>query len=530
MSKRPIRFFNTTGPCNPDDHYMLPPADRLQGAQLHRYVTDNLYWSLHAPRQTGKTTFLQSWMQELNATGKYTACYVSIERCQGLANRSDAMPATYAAVREWAETFNLPIPNSSTEEPSSILSSVLMNWSTLVAPKPLVVLFDEVDVLEGDAMISFLRQLRGGFATRSVGKFPTSIALVGMRDLKDYIVSAKDGKPVNPGSPFNIKEDSATVSNFSKENVSALFAQRTFETGQQIELDALDYVWEQSQGQPWIVNSLFKRATLQILKGNDYQTITFDHIQQAREQIILAGETHLTSLYYRLKDPRVRYVIETLMTGTPDPDLASGEEFQICLDLGLVANNEGELEIANPIYREVLAREISFGTQMAMPKRDAFRWQKPDGTLDMDSLLQEFQGFWQENSEIWEEKSDYTEAFPHLLLMAFFQRVTNGEGRLEREYAAGRKRMDLAIEYKGKWNIIEIKLLRDRQTFEKVKAEGMKQIIGYRNTFSSSLRMKDGVAIPCYLLIFDRRSEDKKLSWEQRISWNIEGEVTIVGC
>jgi len=38
--KRPIRFFNTTGPCNPDKHYMLPPADRLQGAQLHRYVND----------------------------------------------------------------------------------------------------------------------------------------------------------------------------------------------------------------------------------------------------------------------------------------------------------------------------------------------------------------------------------------------------------------------------------------------------------------------------------------------------------
>jgi hypothetical protein len=36
MSKREVRFFNTTGPCNPDDHYMLPPEERLVGAQLRR--------------------------------------------------------------------------------------------------------------------------------------------------------------------------------------------------------------------------------------------------------------------------------------------------------------------------------------------------------------------------------------------------------------------------------------------------------------------------------------------------------------
>jgi len=47
-----VPFFNTIGTCNPDDHYMLPPEDRLVGAQLHRYIKDKLYWVLHAPRQT----------------------------------------------------------------------------------------------------------------------------------------------------------------------------------------------------------------------------------------------------------------------------------------------------------------------------------------------------------------------------------------------------------------------------------------------------------------------------------------------
>jgi hypothetical protein len=83
--------------------------------------------------------------------------------------------------------------------------------------------------------------------------------------------------------------------------------------------------------------------------------------------------------------------------------------------------------------------------------------------------------------------------------MAFLQRVANGEGRIEREYAAGRGRMDLAIEYKGEWNIIEIKLLRKNKTFEGVKEEGIKQILQYRERIDPTA--------PCYLVIFDRRPD-----------------------
>ncbi|MDR1021741.1 MAG: hypothetical protein LBL94_00450, partial [Prevotellaceae bacterium] len=101
------RFFNTTGPCNPERHYMLPPADRLVGGQLHRYITDELYWVLHAPRQTGKTTFLQSWMREINASGEAVACYVSVEICQGVAEPERAMPAICAVIKEFSSRFNV---------------------------------------------------------------------------------------------------------------------------------------------------------------------------------------------------------------------------------------------------------------------------------------------------------------------------------------------------------------------------------------------------------------------------------------
>ncbi|MCI5160736.1 MAG: ATP-binding protein, partial [Candidatus Electrothrix sp. AX5] len=217
------KYFNTTGPCFPRLHYMLPPNDRLVGASLDRYIRDELYWVLHAPRQTGKTTFLQSWMHEINAGTEAVACYVSLEHCQEVTAVERAMPAMAAAVRQHAERFHVPVPEYPSEvSPESMLSALLIDWAAVVAPKKLIVLFDEVDVVAGPALVSFLRQLRSGFAGRGVGSFPVSVALVGMRDLRDYLVSSKDGRLLNPGSPFNIKHDSATLSNFSQADIAAL--------------------------------------------------------------------------------------------------------------------------------------------------------------------------------------------------------------------------------------------------------------------------------------------------------------------
>jgi len=523
--KRPVRFFNTTGPCFPWDHYMLPPADRLVGAQLDRYIGDKLYWVLHAPRQTGKTTFLQYWAREINSGDEAVACYVSLERCQGISESERSMPDLCKAVQDYAAFSNLPVPDVKTTAFNSILTEALTNWSALIAPKPLVVLFDEVDVLEGETLVSFLRQLRGGFAYRGVGKFPVSIALVGMRDLKDYITIAKGGVAPNPGSPFNIKVDSVLLGNFSGDEVKELFAQRTAETGQQITDEALEYAWEQSQGQPWIINSLFERATMRILKRDDYRTVTREHIEEAREQMILARETHLDSLAVRIQEPAIRKVMESLITGTPDPELTASEGFRICMDLGLVKKERGTPMVANPIYKETLARQLTYSAQDAIPEPE-WQWEKPDGSLDVDSLLKEFQKFWRKNSEIWEQKSDYSEAFPHLLLMAFLQRVLNGGGRIEREYAAGRGRMDLAVEYDKKIYIIEIKLVHTYDTPEEVRKDGIAQITKYRNSLYSSA--------PLYLVIFDRRSGVKDKPWDERIYWQEEavpgGMVTVVGC
>jgi hypothetical protein len=517
------RFFNTTGPCFPEKHYMLPPERRLTSAQLERYISHELYWVLHAPRQTGKTTFLQSWMRQINAGGDAISCYVSVERCQPFNEAHDAIPAACSAIRDYSSKF-LPeslVPPVPTDTPASALAEILSAWASLCAPKPLIVLFDEVDVLQDQAMVSFLRQLRGGFAARGIGKFPVSMALVGMRDLKDYLVKSKDGAALHPGSPFNIKQDSVSLADFTREEVAELVGQHIGETGQVFHRDSIDTIYEYTRGQPWLVNALCQKCVWLLCPSGEPVLPT--HVRTARELLIEERAVHFDSLAERLRDPRMKRIVEVILTGESDPTLTDSDDFRLAFDLGLVTRESGAPTIANPMYREIIARVLSQGMQDAIPPPE-FRWKNADGTLDMDSLLRAFQSFWAHHADIWEQRADYTEAFPHLLLMAFLQRVTNGGGRIEREYAAGRGRVDLAVDFGGAWSIIEIKLI-GRAGREKTIAEGLEQITRYRDSIAPDA--------PCYLVTFDRSGAGRRKAWSERLTWEIRdtpaGMVTIVG-
>ena len=105
----------------------------------------------------------------------------------------------------------------------------------------------------------------------------------------------------------------------------------------------------------------------------------------------------------------------------------------------------GPPRIANPIYAEVVPRHLNYAVQAGLPQQVAWYVGADDG-LDVEGLLAAFQEFFREHSEHWVQRFEqYHEAGPQLLLQAHLQRVVNGGGRIEREYALGRGRTDLLI-------------------------------------------------------------------------------------
>ncbi len=516
------RFFNTTGPCNPEHHFMLPPTARLP--DLQRLIERQQYFNLHAPRQTGKTTAMRTLAETLRVKG-FAACWASLEVSRGMSDIASAEPAWLTAIHRSASRlpafYHAPDPAPFlTGSPGTRLGAWLTAWAASLKV-PLVLLLDEADVVTGPAMVNLLAQLREGFMDRGIGSFPTSVALIGLRDLRDYLTETQDGRPMNPGSPFNVSAGSLTLRNFNAEEIEALLSQHTAETGQPFEPEAIAELHRQTDGQPYLVNALADLCVTNLVPDRT-TPITKAQIDLAREQLILSRRTHLDNLAQRLKEPRVAEVVETVLLGDDPFAVPYGtDDFQYVLDLGLLCKGPRGAEAANPIYREVLVRELSQRVQSSISD-PWWPWKTPEGRLDFPALLEAFRFWWRANAEAAAKHSPaYPEALPHLALNGFLQRVVNGGGRVHREFASGRGAMDLLVEYGPDRFGVEIKRVRDHDGLETIVANGVAQLSAYLD----ALGLDGG-----WLVIFDVRPHR---TWDDRL-WQREVEhsgrrITVLG-
>ncbi|MEI2691481.1 MAG: AAA-like domain-containing protein [Anaerolineae bacterium] len=271
-----MRFFNTEGPVNCQDHYCLPPLSRLDMEDVMALIGQKKYFLLHAPRQTGKTSCLLALADHLNRAGQYHAVYVNIEGAQAWRENVEQGMATVVtnialAARDLVgDQGAMPLAQRvlSTAAPGSALEVFLSDWRQQL-DKPLVLMLDEVDALVGDTLISLLRQLRSGYPKRP-DQFPQSVILCGVRDLRDYRIQASSEKEaITGGSAFNIKAKSLHLGDFDQQETMALLLEHTAETGQLFTPEALALIWQLTNGQPWLVNALAYETTWEMRAGRD---------------------------------------------------------------------------------------------------------------------------------------------------------------------------------------------------------------------------------------------------------------------
>ena len=518
-----MRYFNIAGPCNSTDHYMIDAATRLQGVE--QLIDHKQYFVIHAARQSGKTTYLKDLVNRLNAAGQYYALWCSLESAQNVAEPETGIPEIVRNIKDKLDDTDIPhradfAKDADYENFTGVLKSSLKQFCKLL-DKPLVILFDEADCLSEGTLIAFLRQLRDGYNSRPEQAFVHSVALVGMRDIRDYKVQIRpDRKSLGSASPFNIVTKSLTLQNFTKDETVQLYMQHTGETGQVFEEDAIELVWEQTQGQPWLVNAIAREVIVEILQSDCTKPVTAELAGEAIQNIILNRPTHIDSLLERLKEDRVRKIIEPVILGEGFIDRDS-DDFLYTGDLGLIRVVNGRIEPANPIYAEVIVRKLSSNMQGEL-QNPKYPYQLPrylnDGRIDMNFLMRDFQQFWHANSDIWMDKfGEYPEAAPHLVMMAFLQRVVNGGGQIIRDMASGKGRLDLCLIYENQKYPIELKI----RYGDKYLEEGLAQTARYMDLHCCN----EG-----WMVVFDRRTNVK---WEDKLYFKketVDGKtVAVVG-
>ncbi len=194
------KYFNTTGPCEEHQHYMVPPLPRVPEAP--GIVAMGGYFVLHAPRQSGKTTFLRTFARSLSAGEDYAAVYMSCEAAEAAGD--DTVAAQETIVRRLVQEAETQLPPALRPaglperlDSQSLLTDVLSAWCAR-CPRRVVLLLDEIDALRGQSLIAVLRQLRAGFPDRPA-RAPWSVMLCGLRDVRDY-KAASGGDPGRLGT------------------------------------------------------------------------------------------------------------------------------------------------------------------------------------------------------------------------------------------------------------------------------------------------------------------------------------------
>jgi hypothetical protein len=194
------------------------------------------------------------------------------------------------------------------------------------------------------------------------------------------------------------------------------------------------------------------------------------------------------------------------------------DDLDYCEDLGLI-RRKPQLTISNRIYQEIIPRELTSIVQDTIVQQQHW-YLSADKRLDMPKLLRGFQQFFRENADSWIEHFDYKEAGPQLLLQAFLQRLINSGGRINREYALGRRRTDLLIEwpsdaergFTGDVQRIVLELKLQKGDLEQLIEKGLEQTCGYADRCGAD---------EAHLIVFNR---DPKTAWDDKL-WQRQMEI-----
>lgn len=513
------RFFNIAGICRPKDHYMVEPEARL--VQLRTLIQRKAWFVVHAPRQSGKTTTTRLFAEALTTEGRFAAILASCKPGSTAGNDIERGVGAVIGSLEGASELQLPAdlrPPSADEVAGVAVENRLGRYLQLWCdrcPLPVVLFFDEIDSMFGNSLLSILDQLHTAYPDRPKGA-PHSLALIGLRDVRDYRASLPsspqgDGQASRMGrsSPFNIKSHSLTLRNFTPAEVDILYRQHTDDTGQAFSDEARALAHELTGGQPWLVNALAAVLVDELVLDRAMKIEAAD-VEVAKEVLIRRRDTHLDSLIERLREDRIRNVIEPILTGDFPEDEVYNDDVLFVEDLGLVASGGGLLEIANPIYREIIPRALTAAAERFLPIHRA-AYISEDGRLLWNDLLDSFIDYWKTNAEWMLKRQPYSEAASQLVLSAWLHRIVNGGAEVEarpagvaaidREYAVGSGRVDLLVRWplptgESERFAVEMKVRRDKDGDP--LEEGMKQVSEYLDR----LGLDEGT-----LVLFDQRSD-----------------------
>jgi hypothetical protein len=311
--------------------------------------------------------------------------------------------------------------------PYQALNELLTQWSKR-SDKPIVLLIDEIDTLQGAVLTSFLSQIRAGYDKRPA-LFPQSIVFCATHDVID--------------KQFNIKDASLRINFLRREDLDGMFYSYTAKQGVVVAREAIDKIWRYSSGQPWIISTIAGEIFHEIVPAKGISRVSPEQVDEAIGNVIAKRGNHLEYLVSQLRDERVKKVLVPILTGGPIAEDISERELAFVQEIGLIKVDR-KVEIANGLYKEMIPRSL-FAPVSYIINLASDDFLRDDRSIDTLRLMRSFQAFFHNHIDRLVRLVDYGQAGYVLVFQALLQKLADASVWIEREYGVGQGRVALYL-------------------------------------------------------------------------------------
>jgi hypothetical protein len=503
--RKPKRIFEDSGNVNPREAYyvILDNVTNTKNQDIKTMVDRGRYFSMFAPRQSGKTTFLEELRRRLHRDPTYVVVILGFQNFKNLTDKS----RFYSLLQKYLyEQLLNRLEQVNCEKIETVrqflarhrfidhfsFQELFEELNRIIQYKKIVIFIDEFDGIPVNELENFLTTLRELYIKYKLvtQKALYSVGLIGIRNITKLIVGGI--------SPFNIA-DQVEIPPFSLKNVRDLYSQYTEETNQPFSEKAVKKVYEETEGQPWLVNRLGTILTVNVKPGT-VEPINETDVEKAIQLLLKEKNDHFDNLYEKAKlykETFVEIVFDHVKYKTDHKEQSWLEQY------GLIKDKNGSAVVANNIYKarfvEIFFDEANVPVPVhAEGEIPLPEYRLPGGRLDMERVLLDFDRYIGQIGvrAFYREGKPYEKTGQFLLTAWLYQFVRGGEGELRYEVLSGLGRMDILLTYKGIKYIIETKMNRGNLT--RTLNDGLMQV--------SAKYLASEAAHEGYLVIFDTRT------------------------
>ncbi|MDX2247432.1 MAG: AAA-like domain-containing protein [Bacteroidia bacterium] len=500
-----MREFNTSGPNIPSQHYTILRKKELAKGQ--DMVHKSRYFTIWAPRQTGKSTYFRQLADLLEAEG-YKVAHINFENYKDLPMSSFLNRFITKAGEFWGENFE-----------GMDIGDIFLKLETLTEAK-YVLIIDEVEGINGAYLGTFLHSIRNAYHSRESHSLK-SVILVGVSNILGVVS--------DNASPFNIA-DNLQVPYFTDAEVAELLGQHEAETGQQFAPAVKEKIGQITANQPGLVNGFARKLV------EDYPekpAIEYeDYLQVEDWYLRVAIDKNFENIHAKAREERA-FVERLLFTSDKIPFVIDRPAIKLLHTNGLIKDDgEGYVTFWVPFYKKRLYN--AFFPYTNGEKKNILRnivvseLFDAEGHLQLSPLIEGYKAYvkrrgfnvFREKDEKGEYKSIREAALIYSFetyIQAFLQMV---EAKSYREAHTGLGRSDLIIQVNGREYVIESKIYY----YEKQFTTGKKQLayycrslgldtgvylvfcpnnIPYSESVKESVETLEGVTIRTFLVDYD---------------------------